>query len=70
MKPANSLQLSALAFTVFWLGGMLWASGANDFLTIFTLALSSAITGYVWYRVMHWSFRRMSLLPLDGIRAG
>jgi hypothetical protein len=69
MKPANSLQLSALAFSVFWFSGMLWTSGANDFPTIFTLALSSAVTGYVWYRLMHWSFRRMHLLPFEGAGA-
>jgi hypothetical protein len=70
MKPAISLQLSALAFTVFWFGGILWVSGANDFPTMFTLAFSSTVTGWAWYRLMRWSFRHMSLLPFDGIGAG
>ncbi len=70
MKPAISLQLSAYAFTIFWFGGMLWVSGTDDLPTVFTLAVCSAVTGYAWYRLMHWSFRHMSLLPLDGINPG
>ena len=70
MKPTNSLQLSAFAFTIFWFGGMLWVSGTSDLSTIFTLALCSAATGYAWYRLMRWSFRHMSLLPFDGMNPG
>ena len=70
MKPASSLQLSAFAFTIFWFGGMLWVSGTGDFLTIFTLAFCSAVTGLVWYRLMRWSFRHMRLLPVDGMSVG
>jgi hypothetical protein len=62
MKPAISLQLSAFAFTFLWFGGMLRVSGTDDFPTIFTLALCCGITGYVWYRLLHWSFRHMRLL--------
>ena len=69
MKPAISLQLSATAFTVFWFGGMAWVSGTDDLLIIFALAFCSAVTGYVWYRLMHWSFRHMRLLPFDGAGA-
>ena len=70
MKPTSSLQLSAVAFTVFWFCGMLWVSGTDDFLTVFTLAFCSAVTGLVWYRLMHWSFRHMRLLPVDGTVVG
>jgi hypothetical protein len=70
MKPAISLQLSAAVFTVFWFGGMLWVSGIDDFPTILTLAFCNVVTGYVWYCLMHWSFRHMSLLPFDGVNPG
>ena len=70
MKPASSLQLSAVAFTVFWFGWMLWVSGTDDFSIIATLALCNAATGFAWYRLMHWSFRHMHLLPVDGIGVG
>jgi hypothetical protein len=70
MKPAISVQLSAVAFTVFWFGWMLWVSGTDDLPIIITLAFCSVVTGYVWYRLMHWSFRHMSLLPFDGINPG
>ena len=70
MKPTSSLQLSAVAFTVFWFGWMLWVSGTDDFLTVFTLAFCSAVTGLAWYRLMHWSFRHMRLLPVGGMNPG
>jgi len=70
MKPTISLQLCAAAFTIFWFGGMLWVSGADDLPTIFILAFCSAVTGYAWYRLMHWSFRHMRLLPFDGMNPG
>ena len=70
MKPAISLQLSAVAFTIFWLGGMLWVSGTDDLPTVFTLAVCSVVTGYLWYRLMHWAFRHMTLLPFDGVDIG
>ena len=70
MKPTTSLQLSAVAFIVFWFGSMLWVSGTDDLPTIITLAVCSVVTGYAWYRLMHWSFRHMSLLPIDGMTPG
>ena len=70
MKPTSSLQLSAVAFTIFWFGWMLWVSGTDDFLTILTLAFCSSMTGLVWYHLMRWSFRHMRLLPVDGIGVG
>jgi hypothetical protein len=70
MKPTISLKLSAVAFTILWFGGMLWVSGADDSSTIVTLALCCVATGYAWYRLMHWSFRHMSLLPFGGMNRG
>lgn len=70
MNPAVSLKLSAFAFIAFWFGVMAWVGGTDDLLTIFTLAFCSTATGYAWYRLMHWSFRHMSLLPFDGAGAG
>ena len=34
---------------------------------IVILSVCGAAGGYLWYRAMHWAFRRMRLLPLDGI---
>jgi len=70
MKPTISLKLSAFAFTIFWFGSMQWVSGTDDLATVFTLAFCSSVTGYAWYRLMHWSFRHMSLLPFDGMNPG
>jgi hypothetical protein len=68
MKPAISLQLSATAFTVFWFGWMLWLSGTDDLTTIIILAFCCVVTGYVWYGLIHWSFRHMRLLPRHASR--
>jgi glycopeptide antibiotics resistance protein len=70
LKPTTLLKLSAIAFTVLWSGWMLWWSGSYDSVNITILAVCGAIAGYIWYRVMRWSFRRMSILPQDGIGPG
>jgi glycopeptide antibiotics resistance protein len=70
LKPTTPLKLSAIAFTLLWSGWMLWWSGEYDLGNIIILAVCGAIAGYVWYRVMRWFFRRMSLLPHDGIDPG
>jgi len=70
MKPTISLRLSAFAFTVFWFGSMQWVSGTDDLSTTIVLAFCSAIAGCLWYRLMHWSFRHMRLLPFDGMNPG
>jgi len=70
MKPTISLKLSAFAFTIFWFGSMQWVSGTDDLSITIILAICSAIAGYVWYRLMHWSFRHMRLLPFDGMNPG
>jgi hypothetical protein len=72
LKPTTPLKLSAIAFTVLWSGWMLWWSGAYDPGNIIIISVCGAIAGYIWYRAMHWSFRRMSRLrlPHDGIDSG
>ena len=66
MDQARQLKLSAVAFTIFWIGGMLWWSGGLV-VNIVILSVCGAAGGYFWYRAMHWWFRRMWLLPHDGI---
>ena len=70
MKPTTPLKLSAIAFTVLWSGWMSWWSGSYDPANIIILSVCGAIAGYICYRAMHWSFRRMSLLPHHGIDPG
>lgn len=70
MDQAKRLKLSAIAFTVFWTGGMLWWSGEYHPANIIILSVCGAAAGYFWYRAMHWSFRRMHLLPHDGVDTG
>jgi glycopeptide antibiotics resistance protein len=44
-----------------------WWSGEYDPGNVIIVSVCGAIAGYIWYRGMHWSFRRMSRLPHDGI---
>jgi hypothetical protein len=64
-SPTLPLKLGAVAFTVLWGAWMLWSSGSFDGASIAILAVCAAIAGYLWYRLMRWSFQRMKLLPLD-----
>ena len=71
MKPTtSSLKLSAIAFAVLWSGWMLWWSGTYELANLVILSVCGAVAGYFWYRAMRWSFRRMNLLPRDGVDAG
>ena len=70
MDQVWRLKLSAVAFAIFWIGAMLWWSGEYHPANIIILAVCGALAGYFWYRVMRWSFRRMRLLPHDGVDAG
>ena len=67
MNPTIPLKLSAIAYAVLWSGWMFWWSGNYDLTNIIILVACDSIAAYLWYRVMRWSFRRMSLLPHDGI---
>lgn len=64
-SPTLPLKLGALSFTVLWAGWMLWSSGSFDGANMIILAGLGSVAGYVWYRLMRWSFRLMLLLPYD-----
>lgn len=64
-SPTLPLKLGAVAFTVLWAAWMLWSSGSFDRASLVILGVCAAIAGYVWYRLMRWSFRLMLLLPYD-----
>jgi hypothetical protein len=62
MDQATRLQWAALAYTIFWTGGMLWWSGEYDPANIVILAVCGAVGGYLWYLAMRWVFQHMHLL--------
>jgi len=66
MDQARRLKLSAIFFTVFWIGGMLWWSGEYHPANIIILAVCGIVGGYLWYLAMRRFFERMHLLPLNG----
>ncbi|MFH1343258.1 MAG: hypothetical protein ABIL01_18930 [Pseudomonadota bacterium] len=66
MNPIARLKLSSVFFAVFWVGGMLWWSGAYEPANIVILSVCGAVAGYFWYRAMRWQFRLMGLLPREG----
>jgi hypothetical protein len=70
MDQAKRLKLSAIAYTVFWIGGMLWWSGEYHPANIIILAVCGTIGGYLWYLAMRWWLRHVRLLPHNGIDPG
>lgn len=66
MDQAKRLKLSAIAFTIFWVGAMLWWSGEHHPANIIILTICGTIAGYLWYLAMRWAFQRLHLLPLNG----
>jgi hypothetical protein len=68
MDQARRLKLAAVAFSVFWIGGMLWWSGELHIANVVTLTVCGAIGGYLWYLAMHWMFQAMRLYPLNDDR--
>ena len=62
MDQAKRLKLSAVAFTIFWIGGMLWWSGEHNPVNIIILTVCGTIGGYLWYLAMRWVFQYMHLL--------
>jgi len=70
MDQARRLKLSAVAFTIFWVGGMLWWSGEVHPASIVILSVCGALAGYFWFRAMRWWFQRVRLLTHDGIDSG
>ena len=57
---------AAVAFTIFWIGGMLWWSGEYHPAYTIILAVCGTIGGYLWYLAMRWVFECMHLLPPNG----
>src|SRR3954469_25752271 len=66
MDQATPLKWAAVAFTVFWIGGMLWWSGEYHPANIVILAVCGIVGGYLWYLAMHWVFGCMHLLSPNG----
>jgi hypothetical protein len=61
MNPVTSLKLGATAFTVLWIGWMLWWSGSFDRVNIIMLSICGVVAGYGWYRAMRWQFSAQRL---------
>jgi hypothetical protein len=68
-SPTLPLTLGAVAFTALWAGWMMWSSGSFDRVSVAVLAVCTALAGYVWYRMMRWSFRYMVQLA-EGEQGG
>ena len=70
MKPRVPLEYCSIAFAVMWSGWMFWSSDSHDIANLAIWAVSGAIAGYLWYLSMRWWFRRIKLLPHDGVDSG
>jgi glycopeptide antibiotics resistance protein len=66
MDQAKQLKWSAIAFTIFWVGAMLWWSGEHHLANIVILTICGSIAGYLWYLAMSWTFQRLQPLPPNG----
>jgi len=62
-RTLTSLKWGAIAFAILWPAWMIWWSGDFGAVNIVILTACGAIAGYLWYRLMRWSFRRMGMLP-------
>jgi hypothetical protein len=65
MDQATRLKWAAVAFTIFWIGGMLWWSGEYHPANIVILSVCGTVGGYLWYLAMRWVFQGMRLLNGD-----
>jgi UDP-N-acetylmuramyl pentapeptide phosphotransferase/UDP-N-acetylglucosamine-1-phosphate transferase len=65
MDQATRLKWAAVAFTIFWIAGMLWWSGEYHPVHILILAVCGSVGGYLWYLAMRWFFQCMQLLNGD-----
>ena len=70
MQPTAPLKYASIAFTVLWVGWMVWWSGIQDLANVIILSVCGAVAGYLWYRAMRWSFRWMKLLPRNHVDQG
>ena len=62
MDQAKRLKMAAVAFSVFWIVGMLWWSGEYHPANIVILTVCGAVGGHLWYPAMHRIFQPMQLL--------
>jgi hypothetical protein len=62
MDQATRLKWAAVAFTIFWIGGMLWWSGEYDPAYVIILSACGTLGGYLWYLAMRWVFQHLHLL--------
>jgi polyferredoxin len=65
MDQATRLKWAAVAFTIFWIGGMLWSSGEYHPANIAILSVCGTVGGYLWYLAMRWVFQHVHLLNGD-----
>jgi hypothetical protein len=65
MDQATRLKWAAVAFTIFWIGGMVWWSGEYHPASIVILSVCGTVGGYLWYLAMRWVFQHMHLLNGD-----
>jgi hypothetical protein len=70
MDQAKRLKLAAVAFSIFWIVGMIWWSGEYHPANFIILSVCGAAAGYFWYRAMRWSFDWMRLQRNRGIDTG
>ena len=70
MKPRVPLEYCSIAFAVMWSGWMFWSSDSHGIVDLAIWAVCGAIAGYLWYLGMRWWFRRIKLLPRDGVDSG
>jgi hypothetical protein len=68
MDQAKRLKLAAVAFAVFWIGGMLWWSSELHAANIVILSVCGAVGGYLWYLAMQWMFQAMRVYPPNNER--
>jgi hypothetical protein len=66
MDQAKRLKSGAIAFTIFWVGAMLWWSGEHHPANIVILTICGSIAGYLWYLAMRLTFQRLRPLPPNG----
>lgn len=60
MDQAKRLKRAAVAFSIFWTGGMVWWSGELHAANIVILSVCGAIGGYLWYLAMQWMFMHLN----------
>ncbi len=68
MDQAKRLKLAAVAFSIFWIGGMQCWSGELRPINIIILAVCGAVGGYLWYLAMQWMFQAMRAYPPNNDR--